>query len=277
MKVDAHQHFWHYNTAEYGWIDDSMSRLQRDFMPADLAREIRPLGLDGVVAVEARQTLEETRWLLKLADEQDFIRGVVGWVPLADPKLRDHLDALADQPALKGVRHVVQDEPDDDFILGDAFNAGVAALAECQLTYDILIFERHLPQAIQFVDRHPQQVFVLDHLAKPRVKQHELEPWRARLRALAERENVYCKLSGMVTEADWQAWTEPQLLPYLETALEAFGPQRLMFGSDWPVSLLACKYQAWYDIVERFSGRLSADEQARLFGGTAAEAYRLIQ
>jgi L-fuconolactonase len=194
---------------------------------------------------------------------------------LADRNVREHLDALADQPALKAVRHVIQDEPNDDFMLGTEFNAGVAALADYQLAYDILIFERHLPQTIEFVDRHPQQVFVVDHLAKPQARRGAIEPWRANLRALAERENVYCKLSGLVTEADHLTWTEPQLLPYLETALAAFGPRRLMFGSDWPVSRLACTYRAWYDIVERFASQLSAAEQARVFGGTAVEVYRL--
>ena len=275
MKIDAHHHFWRYDPAEYGWIDDSMPVLRRDYLPADLEPEIRRLGIDGVISVQARQTLGETRWLVELANRHDFIRGVVGWVPLADPNLRAHLDALADERALKAVRHVVQDEPDDSFILGAAFNAGVAALAEYQLAYDVLIFERHLPLAVEFVDRHPQQVFVVDHLAKPRVKDGQLEPWRTNLRALAEREHVYCKLSGLATEADHEAWTEPQLLPYLETALEAFGPRRLMFGSDWPVSLLACTFPAWYELVERLAARLSAAEQARIFGGTAAEAYRL--
>jgi L-fuconolactonase len=275
MKIDAHHHFWRYDPAEYGWIDGSMRELRRDFLPADLGPEISQLGIDGVVSVQARQTIEETRWLLQLAEQYDFIQGVVGWLPLADRNVREHLDALADQPALKAVRHVIQDEPNDDFMLGTEFNAGVAALADYQLAYDILIFERHLPQTIEFVDRHPQQVFVVDHLAKPQARRGAIEPWRANLRALAERENVYCKLSGLVTEADHLTWTEPQLLPYLETALAAFGPRRLMFGSDWPVSRLACTYRAWYDIVERFASQLSAAEQARVFGGTAVEVYRL--
>jgi L-fuconolactonase len=212
---------------------------------------------------------------VQLAGQHRIIRGVVGWVPLVDPNVREHLDALADQPVLKAVRHVVQDEPDDDFILGAAFNAGVAALADYKLAYDILIFERHLPQAIEFVDRHPEQVFVVDHLAKPQAKGNLIEPWRTNLRMLAEREHIYCKLSGLVTEADHEAWTEPKLLPYLETALAAFGPRRLMFGSDWPVCLLASSYRTWYELVERFASRLSAAEQARLFGDTAVEAYRL--
>jgi L-fuconolactonase len=275
MRIDSHHHFWRYDATEYDWIGDSMSAIRRDYLPADLEPEIRAAGIDGVISVQVRQTIEETRWLLALANEHEFIRGVVGWVPLADPAIGQHLDALADEAKLKGVRHIVQGEPDENFILGDDFNRGVAALKDYKLAYDVLIYERRLPQAIVFVDRHPQQVFILDHLAKPRVKENELEPWRTNIRRLAERENVYCKLSGLVTEADWQHWTEPQLLPYLETVVDAFGPRRLMFGSDWPVSLLATSYRGWHDLVARLCSRLSANEQARTFGETAAEAYRL--
>jgi L-fuconolactonase len=275
MRIDSHHHFWRYDATEYGWISDSMSVIRRDYLPTDLKPEIHAASIDGVVTVQVRQTIEETRWLLELANEHEFIRGVVGWAPLADPAIRDHLDELAEEPMLKGVRHIVQGEADENFILGDDFNRGVAALKDYGFAYDILIYERHLPQAIAFVDRHPQQVFVVDHLAKPRVKENELEPWRTNIRRLAVRENVYCKLSGLVTEADWQRWTEPQLMPYLETVVDAFGPRRLMFGSDWPVCLLATTYRGWHDLVARFCSRLSASEQARIFGGTAEKAYRL--
>jgi L-fuconolactonase len=275
MRIDAHHHFWRYDPVEYAWISEAMPAIRRDFLPADLEAEIRAAGVDGAISVQARQSLDETRWLLELAHEHEFIRGVVGWAPLCEPAVREHLDELASEPTLKGIRHIVQDEPDDHFILRDDFNRGVAALKESQLVYDILIYERHLPQAMEFVDRHPQQIFVLDHLAKPRAKVHELEPWRTNIRRLAERPNVYCKLSGLATEADWQAWTELQLTPYLETVLEAFGPRRLMFGSDWPVCLLATTYRGWHDLVARFCSRLSVSEQARIFGETAAEAYQL--
>jgi L-fuconolactonase len=275
MKIDAHHHFWKYVPAEYGWISELMSVLRFDFLPADLQKEIEKAGFDGTVAVQARQTLLETNWLLDLADENDFIKGVVGWAPLAAPDVRKELDEMAQHPKLKGIRHIVQDEPDDQFILRDDFNAGVAALAHYGLVYDILIYERHLPQAILFVDRHPEQMFVLDHLAKPRVKHHKLEPWRTNFRQIAERENVYCKLSGLVTEADWKAWTETELSAYLETAVDAFGPHRVMFGSDWPVCLLATPYERWHEVASRFCDKLSPDEQARVLGGTAVEAYRL--
>jgi L-fuconolactonase len=275
MKIDAHQHFWKYDSEEYGWIGDSMTVLRRDFLPADLRSEIDKVKVEGVISVQARQTIQETEWLLDLAEEHDFIKGVVGWVPLTSPDVRQTLDEFAGRPKLKGVRHVVQDEPDHEFILRDDFNTGVRALADYDLVYDILIYERHLPQAIEFVDRHSNQRFVLDHLAKPRAKDHILEPWSANIQRLAQRENVFCKLSGLVTEADWQSWTDKQLSIYLETVLAAFGPQRVMFGSDWPVCLLATSYAKWYEVVSRFCGELSVDEQNRVLGGTAIDVYRL--
>ena len=275
MVVDSHHHFWTYDPVEYDWIDDAMQVIRRDFLPADLDIAISAAGVDGVVSVQARQTLEETEWLLSLAAENDFIKGVVGWAPLISPAVRDELARFASTGELKSVRHVLQGEPDERYVLRDDFNRGIAALGEFGLVYDILIHERQLPQAIEFVDRHPHQVFVLDHIAKPRIRDHVLSPWRESLRALAERENVYCKLSGMVTEADYTGWTEAQLAPYAHTVLEAFGPSRVMFGSDWPVCLVACEYGRWHSIVLRFISQLSADEQARVLGGTAVEAYGL--
>ncbi|MBN1942536.1 MAG: amidohydrolase family protein [Phycisphaerae bacterium] len=275
MNIDAHQHFWKYTPAEYGWIGEEMSLLRRDFLPTDLRPNLAAAGIDGSIAVQARQIARETAWLLDLARQADEIRGVVGWIPLASADVRGELERFAADPLLKGVRHVVQDEPDENFILREDFNRGVAMLREFRLVYDILIFERHLPRAVAFVDRHPQQVFVLDHLAKPRIREGEMEPWRRNLFALAERENVYCKLSGLVTEADVQKPSYASLQPYMETVLEAFGPGRLMFGSDWPVCLHACPYATWLTWVREFIASLSPHEQARILGDTAAEAYNL--
>jgi L-fuconolactonase len=275
MNIDAHQHFWRYNPAEYGWIDEGMSRIRRDFLPADLRENLLATGFDGSVAVQARQTLEETAWLLELAHDANVIRGVVGWVPLASDSARNELERFTADPFLKGVRHVVQDEPDDDFILGENFNRGVALLREFHLVYDILIFERHLPQAAAFVDRHPNQVFVLDHIAKPNIRAGQIEPWKRNIASLAERQNVYCKLSGLVTEADIENPSYEALLPCMETVLEAFGPGRLMFGSDWPVCLLACEYATWTGWVRDVISSLSPTEQSRILGDTAAEAYKL--
>lgn len=252
-----------------------MSVLRRDYLPADLRREASPVGIDGVISVQARQTIEETDWLLGLAEKDDFIRGVVGWVPLVSAGVRDDLSRLANRPKLRAVRHVLQDEPDDNYALREDFNRGIALLKEFGLRYDILIFERQLPQATALVDRHSNQTFILDHVAKPRIRENRLSPWRENLRELARRPNVYCKISGMVTEADHRTWTPPQLRPYLDVALEAFGSRRLMFGSDWPVCLLACGYRRWFQIVREFATKLTPDEQDRIFGITAIEAYGL--
>jgi L-fuconolactonase len=275
MRIDSHHHFWSYSPEQYPWISDAMAGLRRDFLPEHLRAEIAAAGIDGVISVQARQTVGETSWLLSLADANDFIRGVVGWVPLAEPGVRGVIEKFAANPKLRAVRHVVQDEPDDRFILGTDFNRGVAMLKDFGLVYDILIFERQLTASTEFVDRHPQQVFVLDHIAKPRIADGSIEQWRAGIREMARRENVFCKVSGMVTEADWKTWSAEQLRPYFDTVLEAFGAQRLMFGTDWPVCLAASGYGRWVETVRGFAAVLSADEQEWLFGKTAAAAYRL--
>ncbi len=251
-----------------------MKAIRRDFSPADLREEIERAGINGVVSVQVRQTVEETRWLLELAAANTSIRGVVGWVPLTDPAVREVLENFAASPALRGVRHILQGEP-AEYMLRDDFNAGVAALGDFDLAYDILIYERQLPQAIQFVDRHPNQTFVLDHIAKPRIREGVLSPWREQIADFAKRENVWCKISGLVTEADFQKWTEEDLRPYVETVLGAFGPKRLMFGSDWPVCEVACPYSRWVGIVKRFLEKLSPNEQDEILGGVAARVYGL--
>ena len=274
MKIDAHHHFWHYNTQDYGWISDEMAVLRRDFLPADLKPELERAGIDRVVSVQARQCVEETEWLLKLAEENDFIAGVVGWLPIASPEFPALLERFAANPKLRAIRHVVQDEPDDRFILGEAFNRGIDRLLSTGLVYDILIFERHLPYAIEFVKRHSEeQIFVLDHIAKPKIAAGEMQPWADNLRKLAAFPNVFCKLSGLVTEADIHHWTPDQLRPYVETVIDAFGPGRVMFGSDWPVCTCATNYSAWRDLVGEFISRLSEPEQAQIMGGTALKAY----
>lgn len=274
MNIDAHQHFWKYSAAEYDWIDDSAHPLQRDFLPEDLQAAAEPCGVTGAVSVQARQSLEETRWLLELADVNAFIRGVVGWVPLVSPSVSGDIEKFAAHPKLRGVRHVVQGEP-GGFLLRDDFNTGISCLKTFALTYDILIFERQLPEAITFVDRHPRQAFILDHIAKPRIRDGQISPWRENLRELARRPNICCKISGMVTEADPANWAADTLRPYLDTVLEAFGPQRLMFGSDWPVCLLGATYARWHGVVENFIKPLSAVEQAAIRGGTAIKVYGL--
>jgi L-fuconolactonase len=274
-RFDSHNHFWRYRADEYGWIGKGMDIIRRDFLPSDLLVNLRTAGIDGTIAVQARQTMEETEWLLQLSHAHDFIRGVVGWVPLTEPTLNAVLERLCEHRELKGVRHVVHDEPDDDFILRANFNQGIQQLQGFGLVYDVLIFERHLPQTIQFVDRHPGQIFVVDHIAKPRIQTKELSPWRERIVELARRDNVYCKISGMVTEASWTDWKPEDLKPYFDTVLAAFGARRLMFGSDWPVLLVASSYASWADSVRKFMSPLSSAEQDRIMGGTAFEVYKL--
>ncbi len=274
MTIDAHHHLWKYTAAEYGWIGPEQQVIRRDFLPEDLEPLMHHFGIEGTVAVQARGTLEETAWLLDCAAKHPLIRGVVGWVPLTDGSgVKRSLEQFAGNRKLRGVRHVVQDEPDPRYILRRDFNEGVSALRETGLRYDILIFERHLPAAIEFVDRHPNQVFILDHVAKPRIKDSILAPWDRNMREMAKRQNVYCKLSGMVTEADPKRWTAEDLQPYIDLVLAAFGPRRIMYGSDWPVMLLAGDYVKWYGTVTNAIAKLSKAEQDRIMGGTAAEAY----
>lgn len=275
MIIDAHHHFWKYNASEFGWIPDDWNHIQRDFVPADLEAEIRTAGVDGVISVQARQTLEETRWLLELAAEHEFIQGVVGWVPLADLRLKDELDLLAANKKLRGVRHVVQGESDPEFLLRPAFEAGIRALREYGLAYDILIFEHQLEQAIRFVDRHPEQVFIVDHIAKPAIAKGLLNPWSKLLLELGQRENVGCKLSGMVTEADPKNWTPESLTPYFEVALEAFGPQRILYGTDWPVCLAGVSYTNWLTTVQTALMSLSESERSAIFADNAKRFYSL--
>ena len=269
--IDAHQHFWQYSAAEYGWIDESLAELRRDLLPGDLLTEMQGAGVDRSIAVQARQSLEETAWLLDLAGENDFIAGVVGWAPLATAELGDFLAEYAGAPKLVGLRHVVQGEA-AGFLDGAAFSDGVAALLGTGLVYDVLIFERQLEEAIRFVDRHPRQSFVVDHIAKPRIAEGVLEPWRSQMRELGRRSNVVCKVSGMVTEAG-AGWTEEMLRPYFDAVVEAFGTERLMAGSDWPVCLPVCGYGQWWETLRQHFAGFSDSEREAIFGGTAAAIY----
>src|SRR5580700_2546375 len=275
LRIDAHHHLWRYSEEEYGWITRNMAAIARDFLPEDLEQVLSSSGMDGSIAVQARQSLEETQSLLDFAEQFDVIQGVVGWAPIALPEFPAVLDRFRHFQKLKGFRHVVQDEPDDAFLLRPDFNRGITLLKEYDLVYDILIFERQLPAAISFVDRHPAQVFVLDHIGKPRIRDRVLEPWRTNIRELARRENVFCKLSGMVTEADWAEWHPSDLEPYFDVILNAFGPKRLLAGSDWPVCLLATAYQTWFSTLGEFLSSLSSTDQEMILGGVASEVYSL--
>jgi L-fuconolactonase len=275
MRIDAHQHFWIYDQREYGWIDDSMAALRSDFLPADLKPELERSGFQGCIAVQARQTLEETRWLLELVERSPFILGVVGWVDLRSPQVRSDLEKFAGNRKLLGIRHIVQSEPDDRFLLQAEFLRGVALLEEFGLTYDILIYPKHLAVASEFVQRFPKQRFVLDHLAKPPLKSGSLNPWARGIRKLASFKNVYCKLSGLVTEADWQAWTPEDIKPYWDVALECFGTTRLMIGSDWPVCTVAGSYARVMDVVKDYLRGCPAETVDGILGGNAQAFWRL--
>ncbi len=272
MRLDAHQHFWSYDAAQYPWIPPG-SPLHRSWLPDDLAALQQPLGFDGSIAVQARQVVEESDWLLGLADKHANVKGVVGWVDLRSDRVEADLERLARHPKFVGVRHVVQEEPDDAFMLGQDFQRGISKLAAYGLTYDILIYPKQLAAALRLAENFPEQPFVLDHIAKPFIKAGLIEPWAMQLRQLAKLPNVHCKVSGMLTEADHQAWRAEQFRPYLDTVFEAFGPARLMYGSDWPVCLFAGSYEQAYRLVDDYARGLTDQQRVGLFGGNAASFY----
>lgn len=275
MRIDSHQHFWRYDPREYDWIDERMGVLKRDFLPQQLRPELEKAGFDACVAVQARQTLEETRWLLELADRHAFIVGVVGWVDLRAHDVAGQLERFAERRKLVGIRHVVQGEPDDRFLLRPDFCRGIEVLQTRSLAYDILIYPRHLKTATEFAQRFPGMRFVLDHLAKPDIKGGDIGAWARDLRGLAGLPHVSCKLSGLVTEADWQHWTPEQIRPCLEAAFDCFGPERLLIGSDWPVCTLASDYAGTMGVVLDYLERRLPAERDGILGGNAARFWKL--
>ena len=274
MIIDAHHHFWNYDPQEYDWITEEMRVIRKSFLPLNLKEEISSSGVDGVITVQARQSAEETEWLLKLAAENDFIKGVTGWIPLADTNAEKVLERFSLHPHLKAIRHVLQGES-NEYMLRRDFNKGVDLLGKFNLAYEILIIENQLKHSIRFADLHPDQVLILDHIAKPKIREGIISPWKEDIRELSKRPNVFCKISGMVTEADSLSWTGQQLQPYFEEVLNSFGPARLLFGSDWPVCLVACSYNQWISTVRSFISKLSPGEQAAIMGENAIRVYRL--
>jgi L-fuconolactonase len=277
--VDAHHHVWDLTVRDQDWITGpALAPIRRDFGVADLEPEAAAVGVTRTVVVQTVTVPEETPELLALAAESRLVAGVVGWVDLTAPDVADRLAALRELPggdALVGIRHQVQSEPDPDWLVtGDALR-GLAAVAEAGLVYDLVVVPHQLPAAVRAAERVPGLSFVLDHIGKPPIAAGGLEPWAADVRRLAARPNASCKLSGMVTEADWGRWKPDVLRPYADTVLDAFGPDRLMFGSDWPVCTLAAGYREVFDLARDLTGRLSADERAAVFGGTAARVYGL--
>lgn len=271
--IDSHQHFWRYTTEEFGWISDDMSALRRTFLTDDLLEAAGDTPIRQFIAVQARQTVDDTSFLLDLADAKEEIVGVVGWLDLCDRDVEDRL--LGRHTKLVGLRHILQSEPDDEFMLRPAFQNGLRALTRFELTYDILIYPRHLNVAGRLISAHERQNFVLDHGAKPDIKGGDLDPWRKDMRELAKRHNVWCKISGLVTEADWESWTPRTLRPYLDEIVDCFSPERVMFGSDWPVCTVAGSYKAVFEAVSEWAVQFSPHERADIFGGAARAAYRL--
>ena len=274
IKIDSHQHFWIFNEREYGWMGESMKVIKKDHLPSDLAEEQKKIGFYGSVAVQARQNLEETEWLLELSDQYDFIKGVVGWVDLRSPEVEKQLEKYSKHPKLVGVRHVIQDES-VDFILGKDFLNGIGLLKQFDLVYDILIFPKQLPNSIKFVEKFSELTFVLDHIAKPYIKDKTISPWKEDMERLAKFKNVYCKVSGMVTEADWYYWKPEDFKPYLDIVFNAFGADRVMIGSDWPVCRVAGDYSKVMGIVEDYIKNFSEPDKAKILGGNAIKAYKL--
>jgi len=275
MIIDSHHHLWKFNTHEYGWMDESMEVLKRDYLPFDLEQEIKKTATEGTVVVQARQNIGETRWLLELARNNHFIKGVVGWVDLCSSDLGSQLEEFTDQSKLVGVRHVLHDETDDEYMLVPEFVRGIGMLKDHNLTYDLLLFPKHLVRAIELVRMFPEQRFVLDHLSKPFISSGKIQPWQEDIESLAAYPNVWCKISGMVTEADHKAWKYGDFIPYMEVVTKAFGTDRIMLGSDWPVCRLAGEYQQVMAIpIEFFSG-FDHNHKEKIYRLNAIECYQL--
>ncbi|RXK61544.1 amidohydrolase [Lacibacter luteus] len=277
--IDTHQHFWKYDPVNYSWINDDMQVIRRDFLPGDLAVVLNENKVQGCVAVQANQTEEETDWLIVLAAKNDFIKGIVGWVDLRSDKIEDRLRHYMQFEKLVGFRHVLQGE-EPSFMLQKDFLNGISKLDQFGFAYDILIFPHHLEAALQLVEQFPQQRFVVDHAAKPYIKDGKIDDpiaigWKAGMQQLAEHNNVYCKISGMVTEADWKSWTADQLKPYLDVVVECFGIDRIMFGSDWPVCLVASSYNRWIETVQEYFSSFTKEEQEKVFSSNAIKFYQL--
>ena len=274
IKIDAHQHFWEFDAIRDAWIDDSMQVIRKDFLPDDLQPTLSINGIAGCVAVQADQSEKETNFLLDLASKNDFIKGVVGWVDLVTEDIEERLSHFSSNKLLKGVRHIAQGEA-DDFLLRDDFQRGISHLETYGLTYDLLVYAHQLPAAIQLAKKFPNQKFVLDHIAKPKISEGLDVGWSSNIKSLAECPNVYCKLSGMVTETTNFEWEKKIFHPFMELVTEAFGINRIMYGSDWPVCLLAANYEEQLEIVESYINTYSATEQDRIMGANAIDFYDL--
>ncbi|MBK8089737.1 MAG: amidohydrolase family protein [Chitinophagaceae bacterium] len=275
MKIiDTHQHFWKYDPFVYDWITEDMSVIRKDFLPIDLAEVLKAEKIETCISVQANQTEAETEWLVKMADENDFIAGVVGWVDLRSNLIEEWLQYFKQYKKLKGFRHVLQGE-EPSFMLLESFLHGISKLNEYGYTYDILIFPHHLEAALQLVKKFPDQRFIIDHIAKPSIKDGKIDEWKADMKTISKQQNVYCKLSGMVTEADWKNWSKENLTPYIDTVVNCFGTDRIMFGSDWPVCLVASSYEKWLNVIKEYFASYTMEEQEKVFSKNAIRFYNL--
>jgi L-fuconolactonase len=274
MRIDSHQHFWHYNAVKHSWIDDNMKMIRRDFLPEDLQPVLLQNKIDGCVAVQADQTENETNFLLQLANENAFVKGIVGWVDLCAANIKDRLEYYAQYKVIKGFRHVLQGEV-PAFMLQPSFLNGIAQLQQFNFTYDILVFPHQLKAVLELVKCFPHQRFVIDHIAKPYIKAGLIDEWKTAVQQIAVHENVYCKISGMVTEADYSSWQKEDFIPYINVVVSLFGTKRIMFGSDWPVCLVAASYKNMYNIVGDYFASFSQNEQQLFFGKNAMDFYKL--
>ena len=275
QRIDSHQHFWKYDPIRDSWITEDMAVIQRDFLPGDLNPVLKQNGFDGCITVQSDQSYDENMFQLDNASGNDFIKGIVGWVDFVSPHVEKYLDYLSQFEKMKGFRHVLQGEKDRAFMLQPAFMKGISMLKKYNFSYDVLIFPDQLKHTLGFVKAFPDQPLVIDHIAKPYIKDKKIDEWKIGMEAIAKYENVYCKISGMVTEADWKQWTKEDFTPYLETVTEAFGIDRIMYGSDWPVCLVAASYEKVVEIVRNHFSSFSKDEQELFFGGNTIKFYNL--
>lgn len=273
-RIDSHQHFWKFDPVRDSWIDETMAVIQRDFIPEDLQPLLKENQFEGCVAVQASQSEEETHFLIDLASKNDFIKGIVGWVDLQNANIEERLRHFSAYKKVKGFRHVVQGEA-DDFMFGAAFRNGIKALKEFDFTYDILIFHRQLPAAISLVNDFPEQKFVIDHIAKPDIKSGDIDSWKKNIEEIAKYDNVWCKISGMVTEADWKNWTPADLKPYLDVIFDNFSADKLMYGSDWPVLNVASDYNEVVKTLEDYISKYSVEDQNKIWFENANLFYNL--
>lgn len=275
MRIDAHQHFWQFDPIKHGWIDESMQAIRKSFSPFDLQKEIASVGIEGTIAVQADETEKENSYLLNLSDENDFIKAIVGWIDLKAVDAIERMQYWKIHNKIKGFRCIMQGQEDSSYLTNKDFLENVKKLAPYGYTYDLLVYHKQFPSLIKFVEKLPDNRMILDHLGKPDIKNKDIKEWKANLKIIAQHPGIYCKLSGMITEADYERWTYEDLKPYLETAAEYFGVDRICFGTDWPVCLLAGSYTQVYEIIEKFSNQLTSDEKNKLLGLNTMKFYTI--